>query len=152
MAVTRADAAVDALVAALGADATLTGLVIDGPPVTEAVLADAVTVGFGWDPDDDTAIDVEQEYHELGATAKRDERVEIRCAAVSFRGDADMAAARARCVVLLGAVESVLRADPDLGLADVLRCEVSFASFRQSQTAQGAEVIAPFTVTVTSLI
>jgi len=152
MAVTRADAVVDALVAALSADATLTGLVIDGPPVTQDELVDVVTVGYGWDADDDTAIEIEQEYHELGPTAKRDERLDVRCAVASFRGDADIAAARARCVVLLGAVESVLRADPSLGLADVLRAEVTLGTFRQAQTAQGAEVICPFTVTATALI
>jgi len=152
MAVTRADAVVDALVAALSADSTLAGLVLDGPPVTEAVLDDVVTVGFGWDPEDETSIDFEQEYHELGPAAKRDERVEVRCAAVAFRGDADMAAARARCVVLLGAVESVLRATPSLGLDEVLRTEVAFGSFRQAQTAQGAECVCTFTVTATSLI
>ena len=152
MSVTQVDAVIDALVTALSADATLSGLVIDGPPVTEDVLADVVTIGFAWDPDDDTSADIEQEYHELGAAAKRDERVDVRCAAVAFRGDADMAAARARCVVLLGAVESVLRADYALGLADVLRVEVTAGSLRQLQTAQGAEAILPFTVTATSLI
>ena len=152
MAVTRADAVVDALVAALSADSTLSGLVLDGPPVTEAVLDDVVTVGFAWDPEDDTSVEIEQAYHELGAAAKRDETLDVRCAAVSFRGDGDMAAARARCVVLLGAVESVLRANYSLGLADVLRTEVTVGSLRQSQTAQGAECICQFTVTATSLI
>lgn len=152
MAITRAAALVDALVAALSADATLVGLVIDGPPVTQAELVDVVTVGYGWDPEDDTSVDIEQEYHELGPAAKRDERVEVRCAAASFRGDTDIAAARSRCVVLLGAVESVLRASPSLGLSEVLRTEVGFGSIRQSQTAQGAEVICPFTVTAHSLI
>lgn len=152
MAITRAAAVVDALVTALSADATLTGLVIDGPPVTQDELVDVVTVGYGWDADDDTAIEIEQEYHELGPTAKRDERLDVRCAAASFRGDADIAAARARCVALLGAVESVLRADPSLGLADLLRVELSAGSIRQAQTAQGAEVVCPFTVTAHSLI
>lgn len=152
MAVTRADAVVDALVAALSADATLSGLVLDGPPVSEATFDEVVTVGFAWDPDDDTSIDITQEYHELGPAAKRDETVEVRCAAVAWRGDGDVAAARARCIVLLGAVESVLRANPSLGLAEVMRTEVAFGTVRQAQTAQGAEVICQFTVAATSLI
>lgn len=152
MAVTRVDAVIDALVAALSADATLKGLVWDGPPITGDPLAEVVTIGFAFDDGDDLSAEITQEYHELGPAAKRDETVDVRCAVMASNGTADMSLARARCVVLLGAVESVLRATPSLGLSEVLRCEVTVGSVRQAQTKQGAACIVQFVVTATSLI
>ena len=152
MAITRVDAVIDALVAALSADSTLAGLVYDGPPVTGDPLPDVVTIGFAYDEDDDTAADIRQELHELGAAAKRDETVDIRCAVMSSNGDGDMAAARTRCITLLGAVESVLRADYSLGLADVLRVELALGTLRQAQDSSGAAAFVQFTITATSLV
>lgn len=152
MATTRADAVIDALVATLSAVPALSGLVHDGPPVTGDALPEAVTVGFGFDEDDDLAFDIDQSVHELGPMAKRDETVEVRCAAMASNGDGDMAAARARCVALLGAVETALRADYTLGLADAIRVELTVGAGRQAQTQQGAGCLIQFSVTATSLI
>lgn len=152
MATTRADAVIDALVAALSADITLAGLVWDGPPITGDPLPEVVTIGFDFDEDDDTAADIRQEYHDLGPAARRDEVIDIRCAAMSSNGDADIAAARARAAVLLGAVESVLRANPSLGVTESMRTEVSLGTLRQSQSSEGAAAIVQFTVTATLLI
>lgn len=152
MAVTRADAVIDALVAALSADGTLAGLVYDGPPVTDDPLFEVVTVGFAFDESDDSSFEITQSYHDLGPAAKRDEQVDVRCAVYASNGDGDMGAARARAVVLLGAVESVLRANPSLGLSDALRTELSVGTGRQEQAPEGAACIVQFTVTATSLI
>lgn len=153
MAVTRVDAVIDALVATLAAAPALAGVVVsDGYPVTDDPLDEVVTVGFAWDPEDDRAAEVEQAYHELGTSARRDETLDVFCAARVLDGSGDMGSARARCVALLGAVESALRADPSLGLADVLRIEVTFGDLRQTQDADGAAALVRFTVTATSLI
>lgn len=152
MAVTRAAAVIDALVARLGADPVLAGLVWDGPPVSGDPLPEVVTVGFAFNDDDYTAASITQELHELGAAAKRDETVDVTCAVMASNGDADMATARTRCITLLGAVESVLRADYSLGLTDVLRVELAVGTLRQAQTQTGAAAIVQFTVTATSLI
>lgn len=145
-------AVIDALVAALSSDSALAGLVWDGPPVTGDPLPDVVTVGFDFDESDDTAADIRQEYHELGAAAKRDEVVEVRCAVMSSNGDADMATARTTCVQMLGAVETALRANPTLGITTALRVEVTVGTLRQSQSKDGAAAIIQFTVTATLLI
>lgn len=152
MAVTRADAVIDALVAALSADGTLAGLVWDGPPITGDPLPEVVTVGFAFDESDDSSFEITQSYHDLGPAASRDETVDVRCAVYSSNGDGDMGAARARAVVLLGAVESVLRANPTLGLTEVMRAELSVGTGRQAQTPEGAACIVQFTVTATSII
>lgn len=153
MAVTRVDAVIDALVTALQADSTLTGVtVLDGPPVTGDPLFECITVGFSWDEEDDRAAEVQQQYHELGSAARRDETLDIFCAVRVVNGNSSVSTARARAVVLLGAVESVLRATPALGLTDLIRTEVSFADVRQTQTAEGAGALLRFTVTTTSLI
>lgn len=153
MAVTRLDAVIDALVAALRAAGSLSGVtVLDGPPVTDDPLFEVVSVGFSWDPEDDRAAETTQGYHELGMTAKRDETVDVYCAVRVVNGDADVSTARARAVVLVGAVESVLRADPSMGLADLLRAELSVGDLRQTQTAEGVGALIRFTVTATALI
>lgn len=153
MAITRIDAVIDALVAALRADPSLSGVtVLDGPPVTDDPLWEVVSIGFAWDAEDDRAAETTQGYHELGMTAKRDETVDVYCAVRVVNGDADVSTARARAVVLLGAVETVLRADPSLGLADLLRCEVTVGDLRQTQTGDGVGALIRFTVTATALI
>lgn len=153
MAITRVDAVIDALLATLRADPALAGVTIsDGYPVTDDPLDEVVTVGFSWDPEDDRAAEVEQAYHELGTAARRDETLDVFCAVRVSDGGGDMATARARCVVLLGAVESALRAAPALGLADLLRAEVTVGDYRQAQDADGAAALLRFTVTATSLI
>ena len=152
MPTTRAAAVLDTLVSTLAAVPALTGRVWDGPPVTGDPLPEVVTVGYAFDDDDDTAVDIRQEYHDLGPAAKRDETLDVLCAAYAANGDGDMAAARARAVTLLGAVETALRANPGLGLADALRTELTVGTMRQAQTAQGTACIVQFTVTATCLI
>jgi hypothetical protein len=149
----RFDAVVDALVTALQGAPGLSGVTVsDGPPVTGDPLPEVVTVGFAFDDQDDVSAEIEQGYHDLGPAAKRDERVEVRCAVYSSNGNADMGAARARCAVLLGEVESALRASPTLGITEALRVEVEVGTLRQSQSDRGAAAIVQFTVTAHSLI
>ena len=155
MAISRWAAAVDALIAALQADATLATVpaeVIDGPPTGQVYRDVAVYVGFRGDEDDPTAGTVQQEWRTVSPDAKRDEVLTIDCIAEAVRGDNNMALARTAATAALGAVESALRADPDLGLADVAWLEVSDSSVQQFRDADGAVCRHLFTVTVKSVI
>jgi hypothetical protein len=153
MSVTRYAAVVDALIAALQSAPALSGVaIIDGPGGAGAVPDEAVYVGWKGDPDDDAAGYLEQQYHDLGPAAMRDERVDVYVTVQVNRGDDDMSAARSRCVTLSGAIESTLRTTPTLGLSDVLRIEISDGSVRQARSSAGIGVEFDLTISATSLI
>lgn len=155
MAISRYAAATDAILTTLRANATLSAAaveIIDGPPVQQAYGTTVLYVGWRGDVDDDTAGDITQAYHDLGPAATRDEIISIYCVVQSVRGDDDMSAARSSAVAALGAIETALRANVSLGLADVLRIELSDSTVRQVRDADGIGVELGFTITVTSLI
>jgi hypothetical protein len=76
---------------------------------------DYLVIGFE-DPNDDQATSAEgqQEWAGLGARARNEEGT-VTCFALSWNGDADMSAARTAVKAITDAVESHLRADPNLG-------------------------------------
>lgn len=150
MAITRWDAVVDAVIAAV--DAATTAAVFDAVPVTDEYLPQVVIVGARADDERGLAGTLRQTYHDLGASAKRDETGTIYCSAISQTGDDDIATVRAAAIALVGVVESTLRADFDLGLADVLRIEVALGDVFQGRTAQGVFCEVEFTVEYTALI
>lgn len=153
MSVTRWAAATDAIVTTLGAAPALAGVkVVDGPPTGEETGANTIWVGWSGDPDDPTSGGIQQTYHDTGAAAKRDETAEVNLTLQSASGNDDMSAVRSSAVTLLGAVETVLRGNPSLGLADVLRIELSDGTFRQFRDSEGVGCQITFTLTITSLI
>lgn len=155
MAISRYAAATDAIVALAQADATLTAAaveVVDGPPRQQGYGATVLYVGWTGEDDNATSGSIESSYHDLGPTAKRDERVEVYCTAQSVRGDDDMSTARSAAVAVYGALETAIRANVSLGLADVLRFEVSDATVRQVRDGEGIGVEVGFTITCISLI
>lgn len=157
MAVSRFAALTDAILSTLRAstDAGLTGVeIVDGPPFGADVPPKAVFIGWTGGDEDDTAGTISQSVHDagLGASAKRDETVVVECIAEVFTGDDDLSAPRTTCVAILGAVESALRADYSLGLADVLRVEIDTGEVLQSRGPNGAAVRIGFRVSATCLI
>lgn len=155
MAISRYAAVVDALVALAQADGTLSAAgvqVFDGAPLSQPTGTTLLAIGWTGDYDDETAGTIQQAYHDLGAAAKRDEVVTVNCAIQSWKGDDDMSGARSAAVAALGALESALRADVDMGLADALAVEMSDATVRQARTAEGLFCEIDFTITATSLI
>ena len=60
--------------------------------------------------DDGAAGLITQDYHEVGVGAKRDEKGEIRCAAMSQTGDDTLATVRRNVLATVAAVEAALRA------------------------------------------
>lgn len=87
--------------------------VFDGYGLTEDP-GDFLMVGVE-DPDSDRSTSAEgrQEWAGLGARARYEEGT-VTCIAMSWNGDADLAAARAACKATTAAVENVLRSDPNL--------------------------------------
>jgi hypothetical protein len=151
--ITRYAAVTDAVLSALRSSQDLAGvLIVDGPPGSLTLAADFIYVGWTGSEDDELAGNISQAYHDLGPAATRDETVTIECIVQSVRGDDLMDVARLRCVTMLGAVETILRSDPTVGLAGLLRVELSDASVRQVRNADGIGVEISFTLEATSII
>jgi len=150
----RFAAVYDALLSTLQADGDLSSVTIsDGLPITEDRLVDLVIVGNGGDPENSEAGRITQGYHDLaGTSSTRDEVVTINCFAMSQTGDVDVSATRTRAFQVLGYVESAIRANYALGLANVLRVEITEISCNIEQFADGTAVRLPFTVQATCLI
>lgn len=111
-ATSRVPATIDALVTLLRA----TGITVWDGPLVVGDYSDAVFVGYDGDPDGDFATaDVDSEWAGLGARA-RDEEFDIVCAAVALVGDDITKLARDNAYALTEQVETVLRANPSLGL------------------------------------
>ena len=155
MATSRYSAVVDAILTALRADSTLSSIpaqIVDGPMLTQEYGTTVIYIGWEGDPENDSAGTISQNYHDMGPSATRDETISIFCVVQVFRGDDDMSTARSDAGTALGAIESVLRTTPALGLANVLRCEMSDSAVRQVRSDLGIAVEHAFTITVTSLI
>lgn len=114
---------VDALSAALML--ALDVPVFDGPPSTEALLTQAVIVGYDGISDEGRAGSFSQQYAHLGLEAQRDEAGEIVCAVFAQSGDASYRTLRARVLSIMADIQATLRTDPTLGLDWVQRVEVS---------------------------
>jgi hypothetical protein len=129
---------------------------------SRAVLPDVIVYdGFGVSDDpgeflmvgvsDDTdtasrAVSSHQEWANANHTA-RDESGDVTCMAVSWNGDADQKAARDGVYATKGAVEDMLRADPDLGLDNVLWTSAGTdENLDQNQDDAGALAILTFTI------
>ena len=150
----RFAAVYDALLSTLRASGDLSSVTIsDGLPITEDRLVDLVIVGNGGDPENTEAGRVTQSYHDLaGINSTRDETVTINCFVMSQTGDVDISATRSRAFEVLGYVESAIRANYGLGLANVIAVEVTDITCYIEQFADGTAVRLPFTVTATSII
>ena len=119
-------------------------------------------VGISDDPGDWLMIgvddpDVESRRRTFAATARqewahanftaRDEEGDVTCVAMSWNGDADIKAARDAVYATTAAVETVLRANPSLGVPNVLW--TSFGpdlDLSQMQGENGASAFVIFTV------
>jgi hypothetical protein len=119
--------------------------VYDGPVVTTAATSDYVVIGGTEDPDDEPS-SFDQEWNGLGARSKI-ETGEVTCAVLVGTGDEGVKASRDRALVVLGEVETAVRADPTLG--GVLTggwCLVSGGRHVQRLNTQGLYVRVVFTV------
>lgn len=152
MSTTRLGVVVDALVSTLTTalpDAT----VVDGPAVNLPNIGqDTLYIGWSGDEGDNTSANADQEWAGLGNRA-RSEAMVIVCRAHTTSGDTVMKPVRDAALVLVAAVETALRNDPQLGSALTPPGLAQFGSVRtlnQLQTEQGAQCGAVFTVNVTA--
>lgn len=164
MATTRADAVIDGIVATLRAYSGLsapggTGVwVYDGPEVVVAAEIPQEYVAVGWDGDiegDGQAVDVDQDWHDMGPGANRDESGKVTCileARPLSTDDADFSALRTRAVTILGYVEAAVRADPDVGVTELIQIALSVGSLYQGVDRQGAFVRIPFVLGYTAIV
>lgn len=149
MATSAVPAAIDALLGILRAAPGLSGVeVLDGPPVGDQAEADYVIVG--WNPEDDQAADVQQDFAGAGART-RDEDFQLHCVVDTWSGDTEVKPRRDRAFALLAAVEDALRATDAAPEAPTLNGTVLWAhltagSLQQANTAQGVRARISFTV------
>lgn len=104
----RVPAAVDALLAVLGAAPGLADVrVIDGPATVNFTERQRVYVG--WQRGDAFAVELTQDFNAAGART-RDEAFAIHCYAEARGGDKDMGLLRRRVFDIVAQVEQALRA------------------------------------------
>lgn len=145
----------DVVVATVAAlDAALACDVFDGPPTSGDQLSSFVAIGHDPDSDEPTAGDVEQEWHDLGAAATREEHGRIRCYVSAWAGDLDLPTVRATALTILDTIQTTLRANPTLSLTGTRApvIEVEDIALRQGFTQSGTRVDVPFTIAYDCLI
>lgn len=144
---------IDALLAALTAAAGLDGVkVVDGPLVSNSSASEWVFVGYDADPEGEfSTASTTQQWAGLGAKAK-DEDIVLTGAVLVRRGSTDVKSCRDRTFAIFAEVESVVRADPALGLPPPTVCSISETSFHTEQTDRGIQGRLPFTLTCSTRI
>lgn len=145
VATSRVPAIIDYLVATFTAASTIGAAtppvaVYDGPVVTDAPAQLTLWVGVD-DPDSEEApigAESESEWGSLGALA-RNEQITVHCVAEAWSGDIDVKTTRLAAYGIVAAVETILRADVNLGgTLPSGWCEVTGMQLRQNNVAQGA--------------
>ena len=93
-----------------------------------------------------------QEYHDLGATATRDDAGQIDCQVFAQSGDEDLSTLRLAAFDVLADVETALRSGITLGVGSALRIELAGGEVFQGRTEDGAFVEVRFQIAYTALI
>lgn len=144
-----------AVAVAAALDSALSIDVFDGPPTSGDALTAYVCIGAN-PPDslEPNAGNIEQEYHDLGASATKDERGTIRCHLSCWSGDTDLAALRSTALGYFDTIQSTLRANPTLSLTGTRapEIEVSGMEVRQGYSSQGIRVDLSFVLSYVCLI
>ncbi|MGW5259693.1 hypothetical protein ACWEQG_01880 [Microbispora sp. NPDC004025] len=153
MTTSRVPAVIDALVALYkNAPGLAKVSVVDGPPVTNNPLHEAVFIGYDGDPDGEgQAAEDAQTWAGIGARS-RDETIQITGAVVVWRGSTKVRPVRQRAYELFGVVEDVLRADPSIGLPPPTVAEIASGGLYQAQRQSGIEARVPFLIKVQTRI
>lgn len=148
MAVTQIGALIDAVVAVAATAVPAGTLVLDGLGVTADPADNVLFVGVD-DPDATNgsfAADVRQEWANANYTA-RDEDGYILCVASAWNGDANQKAARDSALAIVHSVENALRANPSLGLPNLLWTSVGGRiALSQNQSQGGAHSVFIFRI------
>jgi hypothetical protein len=145
---------VEGLLAKFRADATIATTygtdVRDGPLKSNEVQDRPNFLFVGTQPSDteagDAAGTVNQTWGELGARAKYED-LTVPCELVCQAGDTSLTQRRTDAKAILAAVESALRTDFTLSVAQLLWCHMSAGTPQQKQTPNGSALVIPFTIT-----
>lgn len=143
--------AVDAIITTLTAALDVPVLDADDDIGAGGDLRAAVVIGA--DTGDEGRCGVfSQEYHDLGATATRDDLGTVDCQVFAQSGGDDLSALRLAAFGVLADVEDALRSGVTLGVASALRIELSGGDVFQGRTEDGAFVEVRFQIAYTALI
>lgn len=149
MATSVVPALIDALVDRCDAAITAAS-VYDGYGVTDEP-GNFLMIGVE-DPDSQdsaSSSDASQDVATMGTNRSRDERGTVSCVALSWNGNGDQKDARDKVYATTAAVESLLRATPDLGITGYALVVTGFGAdqrLMQNQDDSGAEAAVFFTV------
>lgn len=144
---TRMAAAIDVLYDRWTA-ANLGAKVWDGP-IVSGDYGDAIYIGYDADPEGEAqAASIEQEWAGVGTNRRRNESLDITCAAVVLVGASDerWKTARDRVTALIDGLGANLRADPSLGQSPPFRAELMPGDYFQESTDAGHQARQLFTV------
>lgn len=140
---------IDALYAA-AVEALPDALVTDGFGLSDDPNQDVLMIGVddADAPGGAASVDSDQASTTAGTTRPREETGHINCVAFSLDGGGDQKAARDAAYATFGAVETLLRNDPRIGLTApaLLVAEIGGHRLEQDQFTQGAGAWIPFTV------
>ena len=146
MATTALPNLIDAVVAALKAASSLSGVTIyDGIEIDSSDPLNWISIGHDGSEDGEViAANVRNEYKVLGAKSMY-ENGSLNCTLVSWTGDTNLSACRTSAYSLLSAVDTVIRTDPSFG-GVVLWSGLENHTPTYLQTNQGSGVQINFTI------
>jgi hypothetical protein len=148
----KVGAIIDALVAACQASPTFTDpngpVLYDGPGDSSDNWKDATFIGFDGDWEGGfQAVALTQTWAYVGGTS-RFEQMDIHCAAISWSGENTPKVHRDAALLMVAAVETVIRTDPTLGLDNSVVAELTVGDMFQAPFRDGQECRILFTIAV----
>lgn len=158
-ATSRIPAALDGLLAAAVAAVGSTVAVVDGPPLSWTplraptdVVSDRQALFVGATPNGEASAESGQDFNAAG-NVSRDERAVLHCTAWAGAGDQDIKARRDEAFAIVGALESAITANPNLGVPSVLYYgPLAFRRVSSRQTEAGPDCVVEFDVPVRSYL
>lgn len=154
MADCRLDEVYAALLAGIPAATGLSSdVVYDGVEATGARGDDVVVVGFslGEDPGVMQSGEYEQQWHDLGPAAKRDEIGRIPVTIRAQTGGTDLAGRRVRLGVLVAGIETLTRGTT-LGVSDLMWMHITAGRLQQGRNKRGVYAAKTLTLTYHALV
>jgi hypothetical protein len=137
---------IDAVVAALRAAQTLSGVMIyDGIEIDSSDPTDWISIGHDGSEDGEVvAANLQNNYKQLGAKSMYEDG-SINCTLSSWTGETNLSVCRTRAYSLLSKVDTVIRTDPSFG-GIVLWSGLDTHTPTYIQASQGAAVQVNFTI------
>jgi hypothetical protein len=125
--------------------------VLDGQGVTDAT---GDMVWIGWDPFSDESTRFTTDWAEVGANYGAAQTVEgdVNCSMWVGDGTTDAAEVRAKALAYMTDLGTAIRANPTLGIREVVWCAMGQTVWRQTQYNAGAALHISFAIHVNAFI